>query len=66
MKVFDSHAALYTDYCQLVMAQGFFLAGKIDTPAVYDYSFHENPFGSGYVVFAGIKDVTGNFRKTAF
>ena len=57
MKVFDSHAALYTDYCQLVMAQGFFLSGKIDTPAAYDYSFHENPFGSGYVVFAGLKDV---------
>ena len=54
MKVFDSHAALYTDYCQLVMAQGYFLSGKTNTTAVFDYSFRENPFGNGYVVFAGL------------
>jgi nicotinate phosphoribosyltransferase len=57
MKVFDSHAALYTDYYQLIMAQGYFLSGKINTPAVFDYSFRENPFGSAYVVFAGLSDV---------
>jgi len=57
MKVFDSHAALYTDYCQLVMAQGYFLSGKINTTAVFDYSFRENPFGNGYVVFAGLSDL---------
>jgi nicotinate phosphoribosyltransferase len=57
MKVFDSHAAFYTDYHQLVMAQGYFLAGKSQTTAVFDYFFRENPFGNGYVIFAGLSDV---------
>lgn len=52
-----SQAALYTDLYQLTMAQGFFLSGKTGTPAVYDYTFRENPFQGGYVVFAGISDV---------
>ena len=52
-----SQAALYTDLYQLTMAQGFFLSGKTATPAVYDYTFRENPFQGGYVVFAGISDV---------
>ena len=57
MKVFDSHAALYIDYQQLVMAQGYFLSGKAQTTAVFDYFFRENPFGNGFVVFAGLSDL---------
>jgi nicotinate phosphoribosyltransferase len=57
MKVFDSHAALYIDYYQLTMAQGYFLSGKAQTTAVFDYFFRENPFGNGYVVFAGLSDL---------
>jgi nicotinate phosphoribosyltransferase len=55
--ILGSQAALYTDLYQLTMAQGFFLSGKTATPAVYDYTFRENPFQGGYVVFAGIGDV---------
>jgi len=57
MRVFDSHAALYIDYYQLTMAQGYFLSGKGQTTAVFDYFFRENPFGNGYVVFAGLSDL---------
>ncbi len=57
MRVFDSHAALYTDYYQIVMAQGYFLSGKAQTTAVFDYFFRENPFGNGYVIFAGLSDL---------
>jgi nicotinate phosphoribosyltransferase len=57
MKAFDFRTALYTDYYQFVMAQGFFLAGKSQTAAVFDYFFRENPFGSGYVIFAGLSDL---------
>jgi nicotinate phosphoribosyltransferase len=57
MRVFDSHAALYIDYYQLTMAQGYFLTGKAQTTAVFDYFFRENPFGNGYVVFAGLSDL---------
>ena len=57
MRVFDSHAALYTDYYQIIMAQGYFLSGKAQTTAVFDYFFRENPFGNGYVIFAGLSDL---------
>jgi nicotinate phosphoribosyltransferase len=57
MRVFDSHAALYIDYYQLTMTQGYFLSGKAQTTAVFDYFFRENPFGNGYVVFAGLSDL---------
>jgi nicotinate phosphoribosyltransferase len=57
MKVFDSHAALFIDYYQLIMTQGYFLSGKAQTTAVFDYFFRENPFGNGYVVFAGLSDL---------
>jgi len=57
MKVFDSHTALYTDYYHLIMAQDIYYLKKKDTTAIFDYSFRENPFGSGYVVFAGLSDV---------
>jgi hypothetical protein len=43
MKVLDSHAALYTNYDQLVIVQGYFLSGKINMPAVFDYSYREDP-----------------------
>jgi nicotinate phosphoribosyltransferase len=57
MRVFDSHAAFFTDYHQLLMAQGYFLTGKAQTTAIFDYFFRENPFGSGYVIFAGLSDL---------
>jgi len=39
------------------MAQGYFLTGKAQTTAVFDYFFRENPFGNGFVVFAGLSDL---------
>lgn len=57
MKVFHSHAALYTDFYQLTMAQGYLLSGKSLTPACFDYFYRENPFNGGYVVFAGLSDL---------
>jgi nicotinate phosphoribosyltransferase len=39
------------------MAQGYFLSGKAETTATFDYFFRENPFGGGYVVFAGLSDL---------
>lgn len=50
------HSGLYTDFYELTMAQGYVLSGHADTPACFDYSFRENPFKGGYVVFAGLGD----------
>ncbi len=39
------------------MAQGYFLAGRQDTSASFDYFYRENPFQGGYVIFAGLSDL---------
>ncbi len=46
---------LYTDYYELTMIQGYYLEGKGKERAVFDYFFRKNPFGGGYVVFAGLE-----------
>ncbi len=57
--------ALYTDYYELTMAQGYFLSGRADERACFDYFFRDLPFDGGYVVFAGLSDlmhILKNFR----
>lgn len=49
--------ALYTDYYELTMAQGYFLSGRAGDTACFDYFFRSNPFDGGYVVFAGLADL---------
>ncbi len=56
MAVLSKHSALYTDFYQLTMAQGYFLAGRKNVRASFDYFFRENPFQGGSLVFAGIGD----------
>lgn len=52
-----THPALYTDYYELTMAQGYYLSGRADEPAVFDYFFRDLPFKGGYVIFAGLTDL---------
>lgn len=57
--------ALYTDFYELTMAQGYFLAGRQNEKASFDYFFRDIPFGGGYVIFAGLADlleILQNFR----
>lgn len=49
--------AIYTDYYELTMAQGYYLSGMSGQEAVFDYFFRENPFRGGYVIFAGLSDL---------
>lgn len=48
-----SHDALFTDFYELTMAQGYFVAGVNDR-AVFDMFFRRNPFGGGFSIFAGL------------
>ncbi|MBI4428480.1 MAG: nicotinate phosphoribosyltransferase [Ignavibacteriales bacterium] len=57
MTLLAPHTALYTDYYQLSMSQGFFLSGHAKVKATFDYFFRENPFKGGFVVFAGLGDL---------
>jgi len=49
--------AIYTDYYELSMAQGYFLAGRTDETATFDYFFRKNPYKGGFVIFAGLSDL---------
>ncbi|NLW33186.1 MAG: nicotinate phosphoribosyltransferase [Fibrobacter sp.] len=55
----------YTDLYELAMGQVYFLNGKKDQKAVFDFFFRKNPFNSGYAVFAGLEDfldITENLK----
>jgi len=60
------HAALYTDYYELTMAQGYFLTGMADKKACFDYFFRKLPFKGGYVVFAGLDDLLEILKDYSF
>ena len=66
MAILEKHSGLYTDHYELTMAQGYLLNGKKDTPACFDYLFRKNPFGGGYVVFAGLTDLLEVLEKLSF
>lgn len=66
MQVFDDHTGLYTDHYELSMAQGYFLRGMKDVPAVFDYFFRSNPYEGGYVVFAGLADLLDMLERYRF
>jgi nicotinate phosphoribosyltransferase len=66
MAILEKHSGLYTDHYELTMAQGYLLNGKKDTPACFDYLFRKNPFGGGYVIFAGLRDLLEVFERLSF
>lgn len=51
------YPAIYTDFYELTMAQGYFLSGRKDEQACFDYFFRDLPFDGGYVIFAGLSDL---------
>lgn len=57
---------LYTDFYQLTMAQGYFLAGKHHAPAMYDYYFRKLPFEGGFVIFAGWAEFVQSLAEFRF
>ena len=63
--MFD-YTGTYTDKYQLSMSQVYFLRGKRDTPAVFDYFFRKLPFGGGYAVFAGLNDLLDIIENLKF
>jgi len=58
-------SALLTDYYELTMMQGFYLA-KVDPEVVFDMFYRTNPFGGGYAVFTGLNDVLESLEGLSF
>ncbi len=57
MNTLTSQVGLYTDLYELTMAQSYFVSGKHEERAVFDYFFRTCPFEGGYTVFAGLADL---------
>lgn len=55
--MFKTHIGLYTDFYELTMAQGYFLAGRSKERASFEYFYRTNPFEGGYVVYAGLAEL---------
>ncbi|MEJ2195352.1 MAG: nicotinate phosphoribosyltransferase [Ignavibacteriaceae bacterium] len=57
MKNFNEHIGLYADHYAFTMAQGYYLDGRENCSASFDYFFRKNPFNAGYTIFAGLSDL---------
>ncbi|MEX0646526.1 MAG: nicotinate phosphoribosyltransferase [Balneolaceae bacterium] len=64
--MYIDHPASYTDYYELMMAQGYFLSGLHHKNASFDYYFRNMPFDGGYVVFAGLKELVETIDHFTF
>ena len=49
-----TNSALFTDFYELTMAQGYWKRGVNGHRVVFDYFFRRQPFSGGYSVFAGL------------
>lgn len=61
-----NHPALYTDFYELTMAQGYFLEGRVNERSGFDYLFRSLPFSGGYVIFAGLADLLPLLQHFSF
>ncbi|TVR71032.1 MAG: nicotinate phosphoribosyltransferase [Marinilabiliales bacterium] len=66
MTLIDRQSGLFTDHYELTMAQGFFLSGKAETPARFDYFFRKSPFMGSYVIFAGLQNLLEMLTEFAY
>lgn len=47
----------YTDLYEITMGEAYFLEGRQDAPACFDYFFRTIPAKGGYALFAGLDDL---------
>ena len=60
------YSGTYTDQYELAMAQVYYLSGRKQDKAVFDYFFRKNPFDSGYTIFAGLNDLLDVLENLKF
>jgi len=66
MRVPPLSSGLYTDFYELTMAQGYYVLGMQDTPAVFDLYFRTCPFNGAYAVAAGIAEAVEAVLQLCF
>ncbi len=65
MHSFFSASALFTDFYELTMAQGYWKK-EMNSRAVFDMFFRRQPFNGGFSVFAGIEPLLDALEKFSF
>ncbi|MBC9794588.1 nicotinate phosphoribosyltransferase [Sinomicrobium weinanense] len=60
------NTALYTDLYQLAMGQAYYLKGKHQVEASFDYFYRKAPFDGGYVLFCGLEDALEWLEQVSF
>ncbi|MCQ2580317.1 MAG: nicotinate phosphoribosyltransferase [Treponemataceae bacterium] len=58
-------SALFTDFYELTMAQGYWKKNKNST-AVFDMFFRRQPFGGGFSIFAGLQSLLETLENFSF
>ncbi|GAB1484675.1 hypothetical protein MASR2M78_34930 [Treponema sp.] len=58
-------SALFTDFYELTMAQGYWKRG-MDERAIFDMFFRRHPFGGGFSIFAGLEIFLEKLRNFRF
>jgi nicotinate phosphoribosyltransferase len=65
-----SASALFTDFYELTMAQGYWKLGREseqgEPEAVFDVFFRHNPFAGGYSIFAGLEPLLYDLEDFSF
>jgi len=60
------YSALFTDFYELTMAQGYWKRGVNEHRVVFDYFFRRQPFSGGYSVFAGLDTLLNALERFHF
>lgn len=66
MRYKDDSLSLHTDLYQINMVEAYREAGIDKKKAVFEVYFRKNPFGNGYVVFAGLERVINYLKEFRF
>jgi nicotinate phosphoribosyltransferase len=61
-----THNALFTDFYELTMAQGYWKRNVEDHCVVFDYFYRRQPFSGGFAVFAGLGSLLDSLEKFTF
>lgn len=61
----DTTSALFTDFYELTMSQGYWKRG-MNRQSVFDMFFRRNPFNGGYSVFAGLAPLLETIESFRF
>lgn len=59
------HSALFTDFYELTMAQGFWKTQK-NTESVFDMFFRKQPFNGGFSILAGVEPLIHSIENFRF